>query len=240
MDRESRWLLEEKYQGVASKEFERDLERLAVGEPLGYVIGWIPFLRTKIYLDSLPLIPRTETEYWVQKAIEEIQARDIENSRILDLCAGSGCIGIAVLKAIPGAVVDFIEIDSNHHETIRKNIRENGISKDRTQILGGDLFEQASGLYDLILTNPPYIDPVGHEIQESVLSYEPHKALFGGESGMELIQRILEQVPQFLKPSGTLYIEHEPEQIFLIQQLIPGTVPHPDQFGVIRFSIYKN
>lgn len=240
MDKEIKWLLNEKYNGVTSEEFERDRERLAAGEPLGYVIGWVPFLRTKIYLDSRPLIPRTETEYWVEKAIKEIQAKGIQNPKILDLCAGSGCIGVAILNALPDATVDFAEIDESHHETIRKNVRENNISENRTRIFGGDLFEQLSDRYDVILTNPPYIDPKEiNGVQSSVLGFEPSRALFGGINGMEIIERIIGDAPQFLKPGGILVIEHEPEQESLIQQLLPGITSHKDQFGVIRFSIYK-
>ena len=97
--------------------------------PEAYKIGWVPFIHTDIYLDSRPLIPRTETEYWVNEAIQEIKKSGVVAPRILDLCAGSGCIGVAVLKEIPEALVDFAEIDPTHHETIRKNITENKFPK---------------------------------------------------------------------------------------------------------------
>ena len=241
MDKEIKWLLNEKYNGVTSEEFERDRERLAAGEPLGYIIGWVPFLHTKIHLDSRPLIPRSETEYWVNKIIEEIQVKGMLNLKILDLCAGSGCIGVAVLNSLPGVIVDFVEMDETHHETIRKNVRENSIEQGRTRIFGGDLFEQLSDTYDVILTNPPYIDPKEVDgVQSSVLGFEPSEALFGGINGMEIIERIIGDAPQFLKSGGMLVIEHEPEQEFLIKQLLPEIVSYPDQFGVIRFSVYKN
>ncbi len=241
MDKETKWLLDEKYNGITSEEFERDRERLVAGEPLAYIIGWVPFLRSKIYLDSRPLIPRTETEYWVEKAIKEIQSKGIQHPKILDLCAGSGCIGVVALNSLPGATVDFAEMDETHHETIQKNIRENDISQDRTRIFGGDLFEQLSDTYDVILTNPPYIDPKEIAgVEPNVLGFEPSGALFGGINGMEFIQRIIGDAPQFLKPGGMLIIEHEPEQEFLIKQLLPEIVSYPDQFGIIRFSVYKN
>src|SRR3989338_975059 len=123
-------------------------------KPLAYVLGWIPFIYTKIYLDSKPLIPRTETEYWVDLVIKEIRNSGIKNPKILDLCAGSGCIGVAVLKEIPDALVDFTEIDASHHPTIKKNIRENGLVLSRANIFGGDLFEKVSDTYDFILSNP--------------------------------------------------------------------------------------
>jgi release factor glutamine methyltransferase len=233
MDKEKVWLLNEKYGGIESEDFKHDLLRLENGEPLAYVIGWVPFLNTKIWLDSRPLIPRPETEYWVNQAIKEIKP----GSKVLDLCAGSGCIGVAVLKAAPDSVVHFAEIVDDHHQTIRKNIIENGIDVVRTKQIGGDLFENVKDEYDFILTNPPYIDPsLAERIQPSVSLHEPHTALFGGTNGMEIIERIIREAPKFLNPDGMLYIEHEPEQAEKIKILAPNTQIFEDQFGLTRFS----
>jgi release factor glutamine methyltransferase len=238
MNQEQQWLLKDKYNGIKTSEFESDLKRLDSGEPLAYIIGWQPFCGTKIYLGSHPLIPRPETEYWVQLAIDQIKKK--ENPKVLDLCAGSGCIGIALLKAIPSSTVDFVEIDKSHHVTILKNIHENGIDEKRTRIFGGSLFENITEQYDVILTNPPYIDPnLSDRIGDSVRGQEPDLALFGGSGGIELIVGILTKTPQFLKPDGVLYIEHEPEQADEIQRLLPGIISEKDQFGVVRFSVYK-
>ena len=147
MNQEQQWLLNEKYNGVKTPEFENDLKRLESGEPLAYVIGWQPFCGTKIYLDSHPLIPRSETEYWAKLVIDEIKTK--ESPKILDLCAGSGCIGVSIAKAIPDSIVDFVEIDKSHHTTILKNIKENGIDEKRTRIYGGDLFENVIDQYEL-------------------------------------------------------------------------------------------
>ena len=123
MSQDIEWLLKEKYQGEESVAFFADVKRMALGEPLGYLIGHVPFLDTTISLDSKPLIPRPETEFWVEKVITEIKLGSAGAPlRVLDLCAGSGCIGVAVAKAIPGATVDFSEIDAKHLPTITKNL----------------------------------------------------------------------------------------------------------------------
>lgn len=231
--KEKEWLLRDKYNGIETEEFKSDLKKLEDGEPLAYLIGWTPFLNTRIYLDSKPLIPRPETEYWVSKAIEEI--RKVESPTILDLCAGSGCIGVSVLKEIPDSKVDFVEIDPMHHDTIKKNIIENDIDISRTNIFEGDLFQNIKGEYDFILSNPPYIDKDLNRIDKSIMENEPSIALYGGKDGIEIIERILKESPKYLKLGGTLYIEHEPEQVSRLN----GLTHHKDQFGVKRFSTLK-
>lgn len=198
--------------------------------PEAYKIGWIPFIHTKIWLDSRPLIPRIETEYWVNEAIQEIKLRGLATPRVLDLCAGSGCIGIAVAKDVPGAQVDFVELDERHHATIIKNLKENGV---KGRIFGGDLFEKVTEKYDFILTNPPYIDKSLGRVAESVREHEPELALYGGEQGMEVINRILTEYPKYLNPGGKLYLEHEPEQ----KPFMQGGETFQDQSGTERFSV---
>lgn len=241
MTKDEEWLLREKYYGEKTSSFFADCDRLKAGEPLAYVIGSIPFMNTTIYLDSRPLIPRPETEHWVDRTIKELYASGGPTSvRVLDLCAGSGCIGVAILKNVPNASVDFIEIDGKHHETIEKNLRENGIDSSRTRILGGDLLESVSGTYDCILTNPPYIDPALDRTEESVRAYEPKEALYGGHRGLEIIERIVRESPRFLTEHGTLYIEHEPEQAEAIREFGEASgfsvTTHEDQYGTKRLT----
>lgn len=244
MTHERRWLIDEKYDGVETSAFRGDLVRLAHGEPLAYLIGHIPYLDTTIFLDSRPLIPRSETEYWTGQAISEIKRREIPVT-VLDLCAGSGCIGVAVLNAVPMARVDFCEINASHCATITKNLEVNTTDLKRVQIYRGDLFAEIAkteSRYDFILANPPYIarNQVGR-IQKSVMAYEPAQALFGGADGMEYIARIITQAPQYLAKSGVLYIEHEPEQKQAIHALARSLAytsceTHPDQWQTDRYT----
>ena len=206
-------------------------------EPIAYTLGWIPFIHTKIYLDSRPLIPRPETEYWVDQVIQEIKKSKVEKPRILDLCAGSGCIGVAVLKEIRDAFVDFVEIEEIHHKTIERNIRENNLDSSHTRIFGGDLFENVLGSYDFILSNPPYINPdLKARVEKSVIQYEPPKALYGGDGGLDIIRRILSKVSDHLARAGVLYLEHEPEQVEALVSHPMYQKTYPDQFGLLRFS----
>jgi HemK-like putative methylase len=251
MSQDIEWLLEEKYKGEKSDAFFADCKRLALGEPLGFLIGHIPFLDTTIYLDSKPLIPRPETEYWTEAVIADIKTnyplQDLAHTagadqlRILDLCAGSGCIGVAIAKAIPDAIVDFSEIDERHLPTITKNLEVNEIDKSRTHLYHSNLFEAFSGTYQYIVSNPPYIDAALNRTDESVIAHEPYVALFGGEDGMDVIRTIIEQAPRHLERHGQLWIEHEPEQSETIRNLARDHKficdTHKDQYGVERYSV---
>lgn len=239
MNNDEIWLLTEKYNGEKTDGFFTDVLQLKAGVPLAYLIGNVPFLGTTIHLDSHPLIPRTETEYWVEKAITEIAK--LEAPKVLDLCAGSGCIGIAVLAAIPTAQVTFAEIDPRHNSTIYRTIHTNRIDVTRTTIVNGNLFENISGTYDVILSNPPYIDKEAHTTDRDVLAYEPHLALFGGRSGIEIIEHIITKAPAHLRKHGLLYIEHEPsqsKQIAMLGTACGFTVTTAlDQYGIERYSV---
>ncbi len=247
-NQETAWLLKEKYRGVESQAFSADCARLEAGVPLAYLIGSVPFLDCTIYLDSHPLIPRPETEYWVEKAITAITSSSTRLNLVLDLCAGSGAIGVAVAKAIPEAHVTFAELDPAHLSTIEKNIVANlsvnrKVGPTQYEVLVSDIFEEfrSDVKFDYILTNPPYIDAEARTVDENVVEHEPHLALFGGVAGMELITRIIAAAPQHLTPTGQLWIEHEPAQVAAITSLAQthgfSVITHPDQYGVPRFSV---
>lgn len=205
MTRDEQWLLEEKYNGKETPEFETDRDRLAKGWPIAYLIGSQPFLGLKIYLDSHPLIPRVETEWWTEQLLQS-RTSDVRLS-FLDLCAGSGAIGCAALAKLPNAQVYFGEIDPSHEATIMKNIRENNLDVARAAIRIGDLFEPFAHMqFDIIAANPPYI-PARRTLDVSVTNYEPARALFAGDDGLEIIRRIATELPKHLAPGGTAWIE---------------------------------
>lgn len=229
MNKDEQWLLEEKYGGVKTPDYEIDKERLAKGEPLGYVIGWQPFLGLKIHLDSKPLIPRPETEWWVEQLMSAILGTlrrstdraggtfSTENDsvpgnrtrelRFLDLCAGSGAIGCAALARLPNAKVFFGEIDPAHEATILKNIRENNFDESRASVRIGDLFEPfVDAKFDFIAANPPYI-PVDRALPASVAGHEPAQALYAGADGLDVIRRIAAGLSKHLAEDGEAWIE---------------------------------
>lgn len=244
MNQEEQWLLKEKYAGVPDAAFQADCKRLASGEPLGYLIGHVPFLDCTIYLDSCPLIPRTETEYWTEQFIT--QHRLNKNHRVLDLCAGSGCIGVAVARAFPSCSITFAEIEEQHLQTIAKNLSCNvptySTAADQYDVRHSNLFTDVEDTFDHILSNPPYIDPNLDRTTASVKNHEPAIALYGGQQGLQHIAHIIENAPTYLNPGGTLWFEHEPEQTVAIAKLLTISdfaqyITHNDQYQIPRFTI---
>lgn len=229
-DREA--LIRDKYDGDQTADLTDDIRRLSEGEPLAYVIGWIPFMGLRISLDSHPLIPRPETEWWTELLVRHLSAKyDSKPFSFLDLCAGSGAIGLAVLKHFPAVTVSFGELVPEHAELIRKNIELNKLDATRAHIHTSDLFETfGEERFNLIACNPPYI-PNKRTLDASVTEYEPPLALFSGKDGLDLIKRIAKEAPHHLQPGGELWIECDIENIAEAADLLPRSEIRTDQYG---------
>lgn len=232
-NKDEAFLLNEKYNGEPTAEFENDKERLNQGEPLAYVIGNIPFLNTTIYLDSKPLIPRVESEYWLEEALKET---DDSPKKVLDIFSGSGALGIAWAKARPQDTITFAEIDEAHLNTIRKNITANNI-QNPTTVIQSDVWSNITDTYDIILANPPYV-PKDRDLPKGVIMFEPLIALFAGEDGLIYIKTFIESLPEHVNPNATIYIEHDKDHD--LGSLFPDsftTQRRTDQYGVYRYTV---
>lgn len=212
--------------------------------PEAYARGEVEFLGAKINLSERPLIPREETEFWVEKAIAEIKSSAKKSIRCLDIFSGSGCIGIAILKNIKNAVCDFAEIDANFLKQAQANLDLNDIGKQRYKLNQSDIFSNLEDKYDFILANPPYVaEERIQELGEDVKKYEPGIALFGGKEGMDLIRIFLEEAFHYLEDGGVAYVEMDPQQKKIITQEMDALIQNKnyssyefwkDQFGKIR------
>jgi release factor glutamine methyltransferase len=183
--------------------------------PEEYKKGFKEFLGVNVDLSFRPLIPREETEYWVKVALKEIKGE------CLDLFAGSGCIGLAILKNVPETNCDFGDIEELFLKGVEKSAEENKIEKKRFGLIKTDVFSNIKKKYDFILANPPYvaerrIDEVGKDVKE----FEPAIALYGGADGMDLIERFLNEAKDYLKEKGVIYMEFDPEQKNRIEEIV--------------------
>ncbi|HHD92084.1 MAG TPA: hypothetical protein ENL06_00455 [Candidatus Portnoybacteria bacterium] len=181
-------------------------------------------LGIKIDLSLGAFQPREETAEWVKEVIQEIEERSKENPtkiwRVLDIFAGSGFIGLSILKNISNSKVDFAEINPSFVQQIKLNLRLNQIDLSRVNVIQSDVFKNVSGQYDYVLANPPYVARRRkYLVQNSVLENDPLEALWGGEDGMKYIKILLEKANDYLLPSGRLYFEFSPEQKGKIEKL---------------------
>ncbi len=211
------WVVKEKYNSVSPKNkrlITTDLKRLKRGEPVDYIVGYCHFLGCHIDLSKKPLIPRPETEWWVEKAVNEIKESGTKKRySFLDIFSGSGCIGIGLLKNIGNCRVDFAETSERFIKQIKINIAFNKIRKDRYQVIKSDIFDKIKGKYDAIFANPPYIPKAClNNLPLSVYKFEPHQALFGGKNGLSLIEPFLRQAIGHLKKNGLIYMEFDSPQ----------------------------
>lgn len=212
-----------KHQGKETEAFLEDVKKMIEGEPLEYLLGEVMFAGAKVDLSLRPMIPRPETEFWVKDAIEKILSTRREYVlRTLDLFSGSGCVGLAVLKNVPEATVDFIELDQKLKEQIEISVLKNNIKKTRARILTGDTWEGAQGTYDVIFAVPPYVPlSMKEEVMEELFAEDP-LSFFDKEDGFYYHKEILSKAKSYLKDKGELYLEFDITQREKIEELAKG------------------
>jgi len=269
MQKEIGWILKEKYHNKFTPQFNEDVRRLGKGEPLDYVIGFTEFLGCKIDLSKKPLIPRSETEYWTGEAVKSIKYQVLSSKykkpvRVLDIFSGSGCIGISIMRHIPNSKVTFAEKDKKFVEQIKINRKLNFSSNKalagKSWVIQSNVFSKVKGKFDYIFANPPYIPQrrpsrirgkkssmlAQHlKIQKSVLKYEPHVALFGGNDGFLYINKFLKDAKNYLNPDGRIYMEFDYIQKGGIEKSLKkygykNWEFHKDQYGKWRWVRIEN
>jgi len=181
------------------------------------------FLNCRIDLTQKVFEPRIETEFWVGKALREIKiAQSVRKLSVLDIFAGSGCIGIAVLKNIKNTTVDFVDISNKAIKQIKVNLKLNKIPKKRYKIYKSNLFKSLKKKqYNIIFANSPYValNRIS-EVQKEVLQKEPRAALFAGKNGMFWIEKFLKEVKKHLNEMGAVYMEFDPLQKEKIEKIL--------------------
>ncbi len=191
------------------EELEDVLKQREQRVPLQYLMGECEFMGYDFYVDERVLIPRQDTECLVELAVESIREKSTK-VKVLDLCTGSGCIGISVSKLCPDTEVTLADI-SNGALTVAKKNAQN-LSADVT-LIKGNLFENIEGRFDYILSNPPYIpSEVIEGLMPEVKEHEPRLALDGEADGLSFYRKIIDEAPDYLNPDGRIYFEIGAEQ----------------------------
>ena len=211
---------------VADDSFEEAMDamvrRRLKGEPVAYITGLWEFHGLPLFITPDVLIPRDDTEVLADQAIAF--ARDAEREiRMLDLCCGSGCIGLAVASEIPSIRVVMADISEKAASVARQNAMRNRLTRCVTCLTADALQTPPMllGRFDLIVSNPPYIRTGELEsLDASVRDYEPREALDGGEDGLMFYRAVAEKWRAVLKPGGTVMFECGEDQSAAVREIL--------------------
>jgi len=225
-----------------SAALERDAAMLARGYPLAYLLKKVPFLDWTFRVDERALIPRPETEELVRRVAAGYAVGE-GPANIIDLCCGSGVMGLALALSFPGTRVTLTDLSPAALDLCRENAGLHGLG-DRVRIQAGDLWSAVAvaATFDLVVANPPYVaaqDPVA----VSVSTHEPGLALHGGPDGGDHLRSILAALPRRLNPGGRAAFEtgHDHQTVlgpWLKERFSAGYRWEQDLFGVTRYLFF--
>lgn len=170
--------------------------------PVQYIIGYVDFYGLKINVNEFTLIPRYETEYLIELTLKEIKKMNLANPKILDLCTGSGAIGLTLKSFLPSSEVTLSDISNDALMVANKNKNELNLD---VNIIESDLFKNIPGKFDVIISNPPYV-MTNEPLPKDVL-YEPHLALYSGPKGIDHIEEIFKNIKSHLNNKYLIALE---------------------------------
>ncbi len=203
-----------------AKKYFALIERRAAGEPTQYLTGKQEFWGLEFEVTPSVLIPRPETEHIMEVALARLGLRGFkmhfdsglprEKLRVADVGTGSGCLAVALTRELPHSEVFATDISGAALEIARRNATRHHVA-DRIRFLQTDLLDalnQEAKSFDLIVSNPPYVARTeSAQLQREVRNHEPHAALFGGPTGVEMYARLIEEAGRLLRPGGILVLE---------------------------------
>lgn len=195
--------------------FESLLMRRLAGEPVAHILGYREFFGLHLEVTADTLIPRPDTETLVEAALQKCTG----TMHVLDLGTGSGAVALAIAKHTPASHVTAVDASEAALQVAMRNAR--ALSLGHVRFLLSDWFAAVTGeRYDLIVSNPPYIEATDPHLQQGDLRFEPLTALASGADGLQDIRKIVAEAPQYLRPGGWLMLEHGYNQALAVQQLL--------------------
>lgn len=200
------------------------------GEPLQYILGEWEFMGLPFFVGPEALIPRQDTETLCEAALGWLKTRP--GARVLDLCCGTGCIGVSLAK-LGGARAAFADVSPDALKLARRNARHNGVDG---EFYESDLLAAVPGVYDLIACNPPYLTAAEMESCQRELTFEPALALYGGEDGLTFYRRLAAEWEEHVAPGGLLLLEIGASQGEAVGELFPGAKIMKDICGLDRVA----
>jgi ribosomal protein L3 glutamine methyltransferase len=181
-------------------------DRISTRKPAAYLVGRTWFAGMNFIVNEHVLVPRSPFAELIARGFDGWVSEDACH-RVLDMCTGSGCIGIAALQTLPNAQVDLVDISPAAIAVAKQNIALHGV-EDRVVAIESDLFSNLSGKkYDLIISNPPYVDAAEIAAMPKEFSHEPMLGLASGHDGLDLTRKLLAQAAEHLTEQGVLMVE---------------------------------
>lgn len=211
-----------------SASYTQVLRRRARREPFQYITGRQEFYRLDFEVNPAVLIPRPETEILVAEAVRILSA--CSEGSFLELGVGSGCISVSILHETERTAAVGVDISGEALTVAARNAKKHDVSS-RLTLVEGDLFGGVSGVFDLIVSNPPYVSEGELDrLQAEVSLFEPRAALAGGDDGLAIVRRIIDGAPVFLKPQGALLMEIGFEQAESVRELFDRRIWESSDF----------
>ena len=200
--------------------YENCIKELIKGKPLQYITNKQEFMGLNFYVDENVLIPQPDTEILVEKAIEI--AETTQKNKILDMCTGSGCIAISLAKKINNAQITAVDISNSALNVANKNAINNNV-ENKIKFINSDMFNNIEEKFDIIVSNPPYIETETINKLEIEVQNEPHVALDGGIDGLKFYKIIANNAFEYLNENGYLLLEIGYNQQESVTQLLQDT-----------------
>lgn len=176
------------------------------GMPIQYITNNQEFMKLNFYVDKNVLIPQPDTEILVEEVIEIINKNN-EEVKVLDICTGSGCIGTSIAKYTKNVAITMSDISSEALNIAKNNYIKNIEDTSKVEFIQSDMFEEIKAKYDIIVSNPPYIESKEISKLDKQVQNEPHLALDGGEDGLEFYRKLTGEAHKFLNKNGYLCME---------------------------------
>lgn len=215
--------------------FRDGVKRRAAGEPVAYLVGHKEFFSLKFAVSRATLIPRSETELLVLESLETIRG-DSTLRRIWDIGTGSGCVAIALAvhlqkkAATQDATIVASDLSPEALAVARQNAATHGVAE-RIEFVESDLLARLPDVCDVIVSNLPYVSEGEYAaLPRDVRDYEPRSALVGGETGVEVIERLVIEARSRLRSGGWIFVEHSPMNATRVASLFSDTSSTSDDW----------
>ncbi|NTS75991.1 peptide chain release factor N(5)-glutamine methyltransferase [Catenovulum sp. SM1970] len=200
-------------------QFQGFVKRRVSGEPIAYILGYREFWSLKLAVSSDTLIPRPDTETLVDKALELIAQTPFEKKTLLDLGTGTGAIALALKSELPNWQIFATDFNQGAVALAKSNSRALELGIDVRHGSWFEPFQPSQSSFDLIVSNPPYIELNDPHLNQGDVKFEPDSALSSGVDGLDDIRLIIEQAKLYLAPGGYLLLEHGYDQAVSVQTI---------------------